>query len=537
VNAAHWALRPVPTALADRYRHEGHWNDDTLGSMVAAGLQASASHTFAVHSAVRPWAGTFAQVDRAARCLAASLSARGVGVGDVIAIQLPNWLEAGVSFWAAAYVGATVVPIVHFYGPREVDYIISATSPAVVVCPVAFAGVDYLGTYQPLTKKVGSEWLVVGSGDQPLPSGASRFEDWLDAAPIAQPNSVDPDLPAVVGFTSGTTRDPKGVIHTHRSICCETRQLDGMFPRGGPEQITGAPVGHFIGMLNAFLIPLLRERPVHLVDTWDPGRVLELMARDGLGVTGGATYFITSLLDHPEFTEEHLSLMPFAGMGGSPVPLAVTERLAGLGVACFRSYGSTEHPSITGCQLDEPEEKRLATDGRPLPGVEIRLDETGEILSRGPDCFLGYLDPDLTAVAVDGEGWYRTGDVGVLDSDGYLTITDRVADVIIRGGENVSAAEVEELLMGIDAIAEVAVVAEPDSRLGERVAAVIRLRPGAKTPEVGDLRNHLATKGLARQKWPESIHLVDDFPRTASGKIQKFRLRERLRGTGDPGLS
>ena len=361
-----------------------------------------------------------------------------------------------------------------------------------------------------------------------LPTGAEAFGSLLDADPLAGPVPVDPDAPAVIGFTSGTTRDPKGVVHSHRTIGFETRQLDFLFPKGGPPQITGAPVGHFIGMLNAFLVPLLRERPVNLVDVWDPGEILRLMREEGLGVTGGATYFLTSLLDHPDFTDEHLALMPFAGLGGSTVPIAVMERITRLGMKAFRSYGSTEHPSVTGCLLDDPEEKRLTTDGRLLPGVELRLEADGEILTRGPDCCIGYTDADLTAKVFDEDGWYHTGDVGVLDDEGYLTITDRLADIIIRGGENISAQEVEEQLLGLDAIAEVSVVAVPDARLGERAAAVLRVHEGQTAPSLDDVRAHLQAVGLARQKWPESLHVVADFPRTPSGKVQKFRLRQQL---------
>jgi acyl-CoA synthetase (AMP-forming)/AMP-acid ligase II len=273
----------------------------------------------------------------------------------------------------------------------------------------------------------------------------------------------------------------------------------------------------------------LRERPVNLVDVWDPGEVLRLMREEGLGVSGGATYFLTSLLDHPDFTDEHLARMPFAGLGGSTVPVAVMERITALGIKAFRSYGSTEHPSITGCMLDDPEVKRLTTDGHALPGVEVRLDADGQILSRGPDCFVGYIDPAMTPAAIDGDGWYRTGDVGVLDDDGYLTITDRVSDIIIRGGENISAQEVEELLMGMEPVAEVSVVAAPDERLGERAAAVLRVREGATAPTLEQVREHLEAAGLARQKWPESLHQVAELPRTPSGKVQKFRLRQELR--------
>jgi acyl-CoA synthetase (AMP-forming)/AMP-acid ligase II len=498
--------------------------------MVADGLGRMASVGFRVRSKVRPWTGTFADVDRAARSLAGSLRARGVGPGDVVAFQLPNWVEAGITFWASAYLGAVVVPIVHFYGAKEVDYILRATEPDVVVTADRFGRSDHLSVYSELLRaRPDVVWLVVGdTAPDRLPPGATPFESLLDHRPVDGPIGVDPDAPALVGFTSGTTRDPKGVVHSHRTIGFESRQLDHLFPAGGPPQITGAPVGHFIGMLNAFLVPLLRERPVNLIDEWDPGEVLRAMREEGLGVSGGATYFLTSLLDHPDFGPEHLALMPFTGLGGSPVPVAVTRRATELGIKAFRSYGSTEHPSITGCLLDDPEVKRLTTDGRPLPGVELRLAPDGEIFSRGPDACLGYTDPALTAAAFDDDGWYRTGDVGVLDEDGYLTITDRISDFIIRGGENISAQEIEELMLGLDAVAEVCVVAEPDERLGERAAAVVRIRAGMALPTLEEVRAHLEAAGLARQKWPESIREVVDFPRTASGKVQKFRLREQL---------
>lgn len=529
---ARWQLRSVPDDLRQRYLAEGWWNDATLGTMAAEGLEQMSGVTFRVRSKVHPWAGTFGEVDRAARSLASSLRARGVGPGDVVAFQLPNWVEAGITFWAAAYLGAVVVPVVHFYGAKEAEYIVRSTSPEVVVTADRFGHTDHLAVYEALlSRRAGPIWLVAGdtsAGD--LPAGATPFGRLLDADPLSEPMAVDPESPAVIGFTSGTTRQPKGVVHSHRTIGFETRQLDYMFPEGGPPQITGAPVGHFIGMLNAFLVPLLRDRPVNLIDVWEPGEVLRMMREEDLGVAGGATYFLTSLLDHPELTEEHLRLMPFAGLGGSPVPAAVTERATRLGIEVFRSYGSTEHPSITGALLDEPEVKRLRTDGRALPGVELRLDSSGEILSRGPDCFLGYTDPDLTASVFESESWYRTGDVGVLDEDGYLTITDRIADVIIRGGENLSAQEIEEVLQGLDAVAEVVVVAAPDERLGEHAAAVMRVRDGMVPPTLEQVRARLAAVGLARPKWPESLHTVAELPRTPSGKVQKFRLREELRG-------
>lgn len=536
-----WTLRSVPADLAARYFAEGWWNEDTLGSLVAAGLSDLGDTAFTVHSAVRPWSGTFADVDARARALAGALHERGVGPGSVVVMQLPNWVEAGVTFWASAYLGAVVVPVVHFYGAKEVDYILGVTQPDVIVTAERFGHSHHRATYtELLAGRPDPLWLVVGESAE-LPARATPFADLLDAAPLEGPLPVDPDRPAVIAFTSGTTSNPKGVIHTHRSITCETRQMKLMFPGGGPPQITGAPVGHFIGMLNAFLVPLLKHRPVNLVDVWNPGEIVSLM-RQGLGLSGGATYFLTSVLDHPDFSDDLLSQIPFAGLGGSAVPAAVTERAERLGITVFRSYGSTEHPSITGGSLTDTADKRLHTDGPALGGVEIRLigedgrevgvGEPGEIFSRGPDQCLGYTDPDLTAEFFDADGWYRTGDVGVLDADGYLAITDRVSDVIIRGGENISAAEVEELLAMLPAVAEVAVVAAPDARLGERAAAMIRVRDGHELPTLEQVRTHLAAAGLAKQKWPESIHPVEQFPRTASGKVQKFRLRQALRTQG-----
>jgi acyl-CoA synthetase (AMP-forming)/AMP-acid ligase II len=267
------------------------------------------------------------------------------------------------------------------------------------------------------------------------------------------------------------------------------------------------------------------------------------MLEAGIGGGTGASVFLASLLDHPSFGADHAALMGRVGLGGAPVPVALGERAASHGITIIRAYGSTEHPSTTGCQFDHPADRRHRTDGRALPGVELRLvdDEgadvppgtPGEILSRGPDLCLGYTDPALTAAAFDDEGWYHSGDIGVLDEQGFLTITDRVKDIIIRGGENISAAEVEEALQTLPGVAEIAVVAAPDERLGEHACAIIRMRPGAAPVTLTDVTAHLSGVGLARQKWPEELRLVDDFPRTASGKIRKVDLRAWLRS--EPG--
>jgi acyl-CoA synthetase len=517
-------MRNIPIELTKRYVEEGWWTQDTLGDLIARGLKASPDAGFHVHSDVRPFAGTFHDVEIEARRLAAGLRARGVGPGDVVALQLPNWKEAAAAFWASTFLGAVTVPIVHFYGRKELTHILGTAKPRVFITAEEFGRMQF----QPdLCADIPIVGLVGKTSDERLREEYD-YDDLLAAEPLPGTLAADPANPALIAFTSGTTSDPKGVVHSHQTLGFETRQLLENYPADRGRQLTGTPVGHFVGMLGAFLIPVLEGAPIDLCDVWDPGKVLKLMERDGLSIGGGPPYFVTSVLDHPDCTAEHIRHFTTVGLGGSTVPAAVTRRLADLGLFVFRSYGSSEHPSITGSSPSAAEDKRLYTDGNVRPGVEIRLGPDGEIYSRGPDLCLGYTDPELTARAFDDDGWYRTGDVGVLDEDGYLTITDRKADVIIRGGENISALEVEEVLLAMPAVAEAVVVATPDPRLGERAAAVLRIKFGHAMPTIVEVRDHFKRAGVAAQKWPEQLHQVDDFPRTASGKVQKFLVRQDI---------
>jgi acyl-CoA synthetase (AMP-forming)/AMP-acid ligase II len=533
---ADWQLHQPPEELRRRYLAHGWWRDETFGRFLDGLLRANADREVRIWSETHPHRGPVRDVHDLARRLAGGLSARGFGPDDVIAFQLPNRVEALAVFYAVQLLGAVVVPIVHFYGPKEVGFILRQSGARAFLTADRFRTTDLLATVDTLPEQAPDVETVVVLGERP--AGTLAFADLAAADPLPAPTPVDPDLPALVAYTSGTTADPKGVIHSHRTIAFESRQLAGnQSKRDGRPQLTGAPIGHGIGLLSGALVPLVNRVDLHMIDKWDPPAVLAAMLEADVAAGSGSTYFLTSLLDAPGLTQEHLAHMRFVGLGGSPVPVAVSERAEALGVQIVRGFGATEHPSITGATHDQPRAKRNETDGRPLLGNEIRLidddgrevaaGEAGEILSRGPERFLGYTDAALTATVLDGDGWYRTGDIGVLDAEGWLTITDRKSDIIIRGGENISAAEVEELLMTLPGVTEVAVVAAPDERMGEIGRAWFRMQPGATAPTLTAVREHLGTAGLARQKWPEDVRAVEDFPRTPSGKIKKAELRRR----------
>lgn len=534
-----WPSRTTDPRLAQRYRAEGYWVDEGFGEYIHARLRDMPGLEFRVWSRVRPWRGTVGDVHEMALRTAAGFAEMGVGAGDVVSLQLPNWVEAAAAFWGLAMLGAVSVPIVHFYGSKEVGFILRESGAQVHVTADHFGRNDYVDWLAAATSGAPAlrEVVVVGDDDR----GHRRFGDLLRRAPLGEPAHVDVSAPAFVGYTSGTTANPKGVVHSQRSALAEVRikAVERAWPASDLPNIIGSPVSHATGMLGGLLSPLVWQFPIHFIDVWDPGEVLRAMAEADLTAGSGSPYFLSSLLDHPDCTPDHVRRIRHVAVGGSAVPEALAERATALGISIIRGYGSTEHPSTTGALHSEPLEKRCYTDGRPHPGVELRIvdDEgrdvppgaDGEVLSRGPELFEGYTDPVLTKEAIDEQGWFATGDIGHLDADGWLTITDRKKDIIVRGGENVSAAEVEQLCYRIPGVAEVAVVAAPDPRLGEHGCMFVRVAPGGTAPDLADVRRHLEALGLARQKWPEEVRVVEDFPRTPSGKIKKHVLRAELR--------
>jgi acyl-CoA synthetase (AMP-forming)/AMP-acid ligase II len=485
-----------------------------------------------VHSIQRPFDGTLGDLLDAGRSLAAALIARGVQAGDVVAFQLPNWAESLACFAGIALTGAALMPIAPYYREKELSFILARSGARAIVVPDEFRGRDHLAEIEAIRRNLPALETVVVVADGSLPSWATPFRLIAGGADRAGPAIVDPAAPAAIAWTSGTTAEPKGALLSHRALMFEVRDhMAAALPTGPPRQ-SGAPLSHVTGMLATALVPPFRGEDIHLVDHWDPAAVLETMALEQLPPALYAPIFATSLLDHPSCTEEHTALMDTASLGGSAVPSVLVERLENAGIRVTRGYGCTEHPSISFSRADDPAPWRNGTDGRVLPGVEVRVVDDddrdvpdgrpGEVLSRGPDMFCGYLGDD-TPVGGD-EGWFRTGDVAVRSryaDDQWLRIVDRKKDLVIRSGVNISSAEVESAIGGMAGVQEVAAIGVPDARTGERLCLVVHPQPGA-TVDLETVRSHLFGVDMAHQKWPEEVLIVEhDLPRTPSGKIRK----------------
>jgi acyl-CoA synthetase (AMP-forming)/AMP-acid ligase II len=297
------------------------------------------------------------------------------------------------------------------------------------------------------------------------------------------------------------------------------------------------PPGHVAGLLNLLRI-LLLGTPTVIMQAWDAALAASLIDRHAVTSSGGAPVQLSGLLDQQAKGTAILATLREFLTGAAPVPASLIRRADAAGITAYRSYGSSEHPTVTTGSVADSLDRRAATDGRLIAGNEIRIvdadgrdvpaGQDGEILTRGPELFTGYSDAALNTAAFLPGRWFRTGDVGRLDADGYLTVTDRLKDIIIRGGENISSKEVEDLLITHPAVADVAVIAAPDPVMGERVCAVVVTRPGSSF-DVAQARAHFAAAGVARQKTPEVVMLMDELPRTPSGKVRKDALRAARR--------
>jgi cyclohexanecarboxylate-CoA ligase len=519
----------IDPAVAARWRGSGHWPGRLLDSYLDDAAARLPQRTAVVDGANRP---TYAQLADRVGTVTAGLRELGVTPGDVVAIQLPNWWEALVAHLAVIRLGAVSNPLMPILREREMRFALTTARSRVLLVPGTFRGFDHATLGARLRDELADlEHVVVVRGSGPL-----TF-DGLDGADTAAAPGREPTDPAVLLYTSGTESDPKGAVHCHETLAAEDLSMIEHLGLTGDDVVwMPSPVAHVTGVLYGFHLATMLATTVVYQDVWDPGVALELVERERCSVTVAATPFLHGVVHHPDRDAHDLSSLRVFACGGADVPPGlVLDATAALDCLVVRVYGSTEIPTATAGHASDPPELRAGTDGRPVGAAELRVvdpddgrplppGEPGLLLARGPELFAGYLGRPSP---VDQEGWFPTGDLGSVDDAGFLTVTGRSKDIILRGGENLSAKEIEDLLYAHPDVADVAVVAVPDPVLTERACAVVVPRPGAEVT-LESLGAFLGGQGVARQKCPERLEVVGELPRTPTGKVQKFRLREAL---------
>jgi acyl-CoA synthetase (AMP-forming)/AMP-acid ligase II len=509
-------------------------DEPTLAAHILAGAAAHDGCPLMFVAGDGERATTLGRLVSDAEKVAGALQAKGIGRRDVVAVQLPGSYEGAVIQAAVGLCGAVLLPVVMIYGPREMDFVLRRSGATAVVLPREHRGRPHADTILGGLSGLPALKFAVVVGDNAPGHGAVGYAELLrqPGGTYREP-SQDPGDRAVLMYTSGTTAEPKGVQHSHRTLLAEAASRVYTLNGPGARHLGLFPPGHMAGLLSLLRI-LLLGTPTVIMQAWDAALAASLIDRHAVTSCGGAPVQLSGLLDKQAVGTAALGTLREFLTGGAPVPPSLILRADAAGITAFRSYGSSEHPTVSAGTIADSLGRRAGTDGRLLAGNQVRLvdadgrdvpaGQVGEILTRGPELFTGYTDPALNAAAFLPGGWFRTGDIGRTDADGYLTVTDRLKDIIIRGGENISAKEVEDLLATHPAVADVAVIPAPDPALGERVCAVVVARPGC-TFDVDRARAHFAAAGAARQKTPEVIVLVDELPRTPSGKVRKDVLR------------
>lgn len=524
------------TMLRERWYSQGHYSTRTMADALEDAGRRVPGTRFVFASDTGTETVTLTEVLSRAGHAAEGLRRLGVRAGDVVAIQVPNRVELVVAYFATWLAEAVVLPITHIYGAAEVGTILRDAGAKVLVLPDAWRSIDFVERLEHLDAGPALEHVVM-IGERTAP-GAVPWSSLLtgprDTAPARSAGSDD--VCAVI-YTSGTTGGPKGVQHTHNTLLHELRKGD-LMNEAGPDdtRLIPWPSGHVAGLLAACSGIVSGSDTVHM-DRWNPARAVELVETFACTITSGTPLHVEALLRASEESGHDISSLRFVQIGAAGVPPALVARADAAGIVVARAYGSTEHPRCATSPLKASPLQRSTTDGLARFGDEVRVvdddhhflpvGKAGEIVTRGPSQFVGYRDPAYDNAAFLPGGWFRTGDVGRLDDDGYLTVTDRIKDIIIRGGENIASKEVEDILASHPRVRHAAVVAEPDPRYGERVAAFVVLDEG--TLDVGEVREHFAAHKVAPQKAPERIEVVADLPRAPSGKVRKFELRDRLR--------
>jgi cyclohexanecarboxylate-CoA ligase len=523
---------------------QGLWSDRTINDDLDACV-ASCPDRLAL-TAVSLESGTitrftYRQMAAMADRIAIGLTRLGIGRNDVVSMQLPNWWQFTLTYLACSRIGAVLNPLMHIFRERELSFMLKHGESKIVIVPRQFRGFDYeqmVAALKPDLPALQHMIVVGGAGDNSFEKLLSepKWEEAPDAEQILTRHRPGPDDIMQLIYTSGTTGEPKGVMHSANTAMANIIPYAERLRLGADDVVLMAsPMAHQTGFMYGLMMPILLRGSVVLQDIWDPKKAVELIRGNHVTFTMASTPFLTDLAKAVEESCEGIPSLRTFLCAGAPIPGPLVEYARkALGAKIASAWGMTENGAVTLIQLDDDDERAFNTSGCPLPGAEIRVvDANGESLPNGTEgrllvrsCsnFGGYLRrPHLNNT--DAADWFDTGDLAEIDDRGYVRITGRSKDVIIRGGENIPVVEIETLLYKHPAIGQVAIVAYPDDRLGERGCAVVVPKP-KQTIDLVTMVDFLKSQKVALQYIPERLLVLDQMPATPSGKIQKFKLRE-----------
>lgn len=547
-----WTIRlekgGIPVRWSERHAREwldaGYWRSETLADIARAQTLSQPDKILLIEGDRHL---TRADVYDAARRLAGYFLENGAKPGDVVAFQLPNWAESAIIALAARLCGLVINPIPPIYRESELLHMLGETRSRFIFVPGVFRKCDYpamlsaLRAHLPVLQQV-----IVVRGDA---KGNLAWDSVLATEPAEELPDVDPASAFLIMFTSGTSGRAKGVIQTHYGFGYKARQMIDAWDVGEQDVIfMPSPVTHITGAIWAFDIPWISGAPAVLLDVWKVEDGIEAIRRFGCTISGGATPFLQQLLAATSEDREALASLRTFFCGGTSVSPQLIRRVSTEFPRClfFRAYGSTEMMTVTlGISSRDQAALGAETDGVVLPPICVKLVDDngreitedgveGEILAFGPEQFAGYLDPRDNAAAFDCDGYFYMGDLGMWSHGNYLVITGRKKDIIIRSGENISPKEVEDILMQHPDLVEVSIVAMPSESTGEMGCAFVITKQDRQF-DLERMRNFLDQSGLARQKYPEWLEVVDDFPRVPSGKVRKDVLRDKAKAIAASG--
>ncbi|HBM9301155.1 TPA: medium-chain fatty-acid--CoA ligase [Escherichia coli] len=521
------------------YHQQGLWGDASLADYWQQTARAMPDKIAVVDNHGASY--TYSALDHAASCLANWMLAKGIESGDRIAFQLPGWCEFTVIYLACLKIGAVSVPLLPSWREAELVWVLNKCQAKMFFAPTLFKQTRPVDLILPLQNQLPQLQQIVGVDKlAPATSSLSLSQIIADNTPLTTAITTHGDELAAVLFTSGTEGLPKGVMLTHNNILASERAYCARLNLTWQDVfMMPAPLGHATGFLHGVTAPFLIGARSVLLDIFTPDACLALLEQQRCTCMLGATPFVYDLLNLLEKQPADLSALRFFLCGGTTIPKKVARECQQRGIKLLSVYGSTESSPHAVVNLDDPLSRFMHTDGYAAAGVEIKVVDDarktlppgceGEEASRGPNVFMGYFDePELTARALDEEGWYYSGDLCRMDEAGYIKITGRKKDIIVRGGENISSREVEDILLQHPKIHDACVVAMPDERLGERSCAYVVLKAPHHSLSLEEVVAFFSRKRVAKYKYPEHIVVIEKLPRTASGKIQKFLLRKDI---------